>query len=325
MTAAVRFVVALLALLAPLALVAAMLSLAEWAGADEGHAPDLQTFIQANDLENVVHLLETHDVRPAYGDLYYAVPRRQDWRQDFHWDILATLIAAGARVDETDGEGRTALIRAIHAGSTVAVRILIDAGANVNARDYAWVIPVGKNRPEGVDYTALRWNASLNHCGLGNCQPTGTYIRIRDMLLAAGAHWGTKCLGRAVVNPVWFAKAGGCRNCVRYSPPCLCPSPNVGSGNNCERGDTPAECEKLGGDLQAAGGEADRICSGVDWNDTFCILGSVDAFPCAYFFAHVKECNALNRPALDPWHCGPVCPNRGFACGAKCGVECKAD
>ena len=78
-----------------------------------------------------------------------------------------------------------------------------------------------------------------------------------------------------------------------------------------------AECERLGGDLQDAGGEADRICSGVDWNDTFCIIGSVDAFPCAYFFAHVKECNALNRPALDPWHCAKQCESGLRARGAR--------
>ena len=292
MTAAVRFVVALLALLAPLALAAAMLSLSEWAGADQGHTESLHIAIQANDLENVVHLLETHDVRPTSIDLRSAVS------QDVHLDILATLIVPGRGWRHWDW----LLIPAIWNANSSAVRLLIDAGVNVNVRDS--ITSGGETRT----YTALRWNAEWNW-------QSGAYIRIRDMLLAAGAHWGTECLGRAVTSFSWRA-------------PCICLSPNVGvisrygrpeqDGSGCVRGNTPAECENLGGELQSAGGEADRICSGVDWNDTFCILGSVDVFPCAYFFAHVKECNALNRPALDPWHCGPVCPNRGFAIGAAC-------
>ena len=324
MTAAVRFVVALLALLAPLALAAAMLSLSEWAGADQGHTESLHIAILDNDLENVVHLLETHNARPTYdrilSHLYSAVS------QGVHSDILATLTATlviasvympGNRftsrwlnVEETFS---LLLIRAIgNANSGAvgnansgAVRFLIEGGANVNSR-HEGVVYDYRGDPDGTRiYTLLRWNAEWQ----GGAE-------IRDMLIAAGAHWGTECRGRAVVNPAWFVQFN--------TPPCVCLPPDVrgtpqySDGRNCERRDTPAECERLGGDLQSAGGEADRICSGVDWNDTFCILGSADAFPCAYFFAHVKACNALNRPALDPWHCGPVCPNRGFAIGAAC-------
>ena len=53
------------------------------------------------------------------------------------------------------------------------------------------------------------------------------------------------------------------------------------------------------------------VCSGIDANDTFCIMGSDGAFPCRGLFKHVRECNYLfDRPALNP-----------FFCGAKCGVE----
>ena len=79
---------------------------------------------------------------------------------------------------------------------------------------------------------------------------------------------------------------------------------------------TPELCLDLGGELQEADGR--RVCSGVDANDTFCIVNSADAFPCRGLYKHVIRCNAqYNRPALNPFFCGPACDPqkaRGPAC-----------
>lgn len=51
---------------------------------------------------------------------------------------VRTLIAGGASVDARDGQGRTALLAATHAPpglGTEAAKLLIDAGADVNAKD----------------------------------------------------------------------------------------------------------------------------------------------------------------------------------------------
>ena len=51
-----------------------------------------------------------------------------------------------------------------------------------------------------------------------------------------------------------------------------------------------------------------RVCSGVDANDTFCILDSADGLPCRGLLRHVLKCNVgWNRPALNPFFCGAVC------------------
>ena len=80
-------------------------------------------------------------------------------------------------------------------------------------------------------------------------------------------------------------------------------------------------CGAFGGTVQiATGGEAGRrVCSGMDDNDTFCILDAaaadgVRAFPCRGLFKHLRSCNLeFDRPALNP-----------FFCGAKCGEEMEA-
>ena len=249
-TAAVRFVVALLALLAPLALAAAMLVIpVDEARADDGHSGfsgeesyPLHWAAEVGDLAAVVHLL---------GSAHGIYVNARSWAPFY----------------------QTPLHHAVKQGRATIVATLIAAGAAVNAKDNDGETPL---RATWYNTSFLPGRAA-----------------VASVLIAAGGHWGKACTGAEVVNP-------------------------AGPTTPCMRGDIPAECERLGGELQAAGGEDNRICSGVDWNDTFCILGSVDAFPCAYFFAHVKACNALDRPALDPWHCGPVCPNRGFATGAKC-------
>jgi hypothetical protein len=48
---------------------------------------------------------------------------------------ISQLLAAGAEIDASDAQGRTALLAATHANSVNAARVLIDHGADVNAKD----------------------------------------------------------------------------------------------------------------------------------------------------------------------------------------------
>ena len=70
-------------------------------------------------------------------------------------------------------------------------------------------------------------------------------------------------------------------------------------------------------------GNGQIVCSEVDANDTFCIMGSSDAFPCEGLFRHVLDCNFTKRPeqkgrvALNPFFCGKYC-ELGYAAGDEC-------
>lgn len=48
---------------------------------------------------------------------------------------VRTLLERGAQIDSRDGQGRTALLIAMHGNHVDAARVLIDAGADVNAKD----------------------------------------------------------------------------------------------------------------------------------------------------------------------------------------------
>ena len=50
----------------------------------------------------------------------------------------------------------------------------------------------------------------------------------------------------------------------------------------------------------ATGGR--EVCSGMDANDTFCIMDSAAGFPCRGLFKHLRSCNVeFNRKALNPF------------------------
>ena len=66
-----------------------------------------------------------------------------------------------------------------------------------------------------------------------------------------------------------------------------------------EEYNNPLLCADLGGQIEGEGG---NVCSGIDLNDTFCIVGSSDALPCRGLFKHVILCNdGYDRPALNPF------------------------
>ena len=50
-------------------------------------------------------------------------------------------------------------------------------------------------------------------------------------------------------------------------------------------------------------------CRGVDKSGTFCLLGSLEVFPCRGLFTRARDCNIkYNRPLLNPFLCAPSCP-----------------
>ena len=114
---------------------------------------------------------------------------------------------------------------------------------------------------------------------------------------------------------------------------CDCPAGSVHRSKLCapvsdDFGELSDEllCGAFGGTVRTAtGGEAGgRVCSGMDANDTFCIMDaeeadSVLAFPCRGLFKHLWACNVkFNRPALNPFFCGAKCIGEMKAVGAGC-------
>ena len=77
-------------------------------------------------------------------------------------------------------------------------------------------------------------------------------------------------------------------------------------------------CLDLGGRVTVVAGQS--VCSGIDRNDTFCIVGSNDAFPCQGLYKHVRTCNDFKRPALNPFFCGKCGEGEKGAVGAQCTV-----
>ena len=68
-------------------------------------------------------------------------------------------------------------------------------------------------------------------------------------------------------------------------------------------------CGAFGGTVQTATG-GKEVCSGMDANDTFCIMDSAAGFPCRGLFKHLRSCNLeFNRKALNPFFCGEKCGN----------------
>ena len=264
-----------------------------------------------------------------------------------HATIVATLLAAGADVNAKSFIGITPLHSAAGAPSASVISLLLAAGADVNAKNIDGETPLRETVVSG--YSA---------CSPSDAEACAA---VRPILIAAGAHWGEACASPLTVNPAGPAVPCICESpnvgaadncqapsadacgelnpakfysaeksaCVPYAPcvggtlnpetnTCECPNRLAALNDGvCEY--KAATCQMLGGEVE---GEDNRVCSGIDWNDTFCLMGSDSAFPCAGLFYHVWLCNDdHNRPALDPWHCAARCPSGLRARGARCASD----
>ena len=257
----------LLALLAPLALVAALLAIpVDEARADSEHPGGIYSLHCAagirGDLAAVVHLLGAHrgmyirvDAKDGRnyscgyrsGSLWHRTGRR---RTPLHRAaeygraaIAATLIAAGANVNAEDDDDSKPLHMA---GNASVASVLIAAGANVNAKNDAGWTPLHSAASRGnasVVSLLLAAGAEVNAKNDAGDTPLRRFHRnfrwsiraaVASALIAAGGHWGEACANAAVVNP------------AHYNPPCLCESPNVGTGNQCaEPNNGPRGCPGL--------------------------------------------------------------------------------
>ena len=282
-----------------------------------GHAPVVSVLIAAGADVNLgnsegsapLHNAGSFDIELPDASNYNVGADRAE-RGRAQASVISMLIAAGATVNVKNVFGNTPLhIAAV--GSAAAASVLLAMGAEANAKNMNGETPLA-------------------------FAPAPPPL-VRAVLLAAGGHWGDDCAGdEAVVNPAGPSPPCLCEGrfysteksaCVPYAP-CLGGTLDAGA-NTCECPDglaalgdgvceyAAATCETLGG---IAEGEDDRVCSGIDWNDTFCIVGSDSAFPCLGLFYHVWQCNEFNRPALDPFHCAKKCEVGFRARGARCAI-----
>ena len=136
-------------------------------------------------------------------------------------------------------------------------------------------------------------------------------------------------IGRCATPGHLLFGVGGNPTNIRCAPPTICPA-DYGA-DDCLPKDAsslpgaandPNLCERVfGGRMQTAGG-SQAVCSKIDRNDTFCIVGSRVAFPCQGLFKHVWKCNTHNRPALNPFFCGASCEGgTNMVRGRECGKE----
>ena len=219
---------------------------------------------------------------------------------DFHESATAGDVAGlecnlsrpDADADEPNAAGATPLMVAVSLGHSAAAEALLDAGAQATLRDAA-----GRTV---LDYAPRAAGRGL----------------VRRLIGLGAAYGAADCESPQVVNP----QPGGA--------PCAdCPAGEREVNGLCIDEAAPllkdaSTCRDVfrGEWVQIQPGAG--ICSEIDINDTFCI-GEVDAaspLSCLGLFNHVRSCNMVGRPALDPWHCAAACPS-GRAAGARCLAE----
>ena len=219
---------------------------------------------------------------------------------DFHESATAGDVAGlecnlsrpDADADAPNAAGATPLMVAVSLGHSAAAEALLDAGAQATLRDAA-----GRTV---LDYAPRAAGRGL----------------VRRLIGLGAAYGAADCESPQVVNP----QPGGA--------PCAdCPAGEREVNGLCIDEAAPllkdaSTCRDVfrGEWVQIQPGAG--ICSEIDINDTFCI-GEVDAaspLSCLGLFNHVRSCNMVGRPALDPWHCAAACPS-GRAAGARCLAE----
>ena len=153
-----------------------------------------------------------------------------------------------------------------------------------------------------------------------NCDPDGSKGLIPATTNTIAATECATCPGgRVVVNGECACPTGA----IVIQGVCTCPDGQGFLGNVCipEEGDFGLSdellCGAFGGTVQTATGGRE-VCSGMDANDTFCIMDSAVGFPCRGLFKHLRSCNVeFNRKALNPFFCGEKCGAQK-AVGSEC-------
>ena len=106
-------------------------------------------------------------------------------------------------------------------------------------------------------------------------------------------------------------------NTCIFGPPGGSAVPSVEAGVDCvlalaPKGGTRVEA------VEGMEGEA-YGCRGVDKSGTFCLLGSLEVFPCRGLFTRARDCNIkYNRPLLNPFLCAPRCRFTTTSRGPTC-------
>ena len=244
---------------------------------------------------------------------------------------LAILAAEGGKILATLSDGR-AVARNIEANSTVHLFLQnAPAGYGVESvsldecrthfTGFHGGLPEPERGPErgpsadGSDPCAVRVNHNLNivvtFAPLADCEENNL-----PLIESSQETQDTQDEPDRIYNRLL------CGECPDASPPthrlvgdyCVPLSGNFGTLSD------KALCRIFGGNMD----EGEDVCSGMDANDTFCIMGaeeadSVLAFPCRGLFKHLRSCNLqFNRRALNPFFCGKKCETPEEAFGAGC-------
>ena len=149
---------------------------------------------------------------------------------------------------------------------------------------------------------------------------------LRAWLDGDNDYWNTLNLGALDANnlvAVWAQGAvanrisglvvvGGTGNCIADLS-----GPTVQDFTQCMFDQIPQTPNSVG-ETMMLGGDA-YGCRGVDKSGTFCLLGSLEVFPCRGLFTRARDCNIkYNRPLLNPFLCAPRCRVTTTSRGPTC-------
>ena len=249
---------------------------------------------------------------------------------------VSAVVSGDGTVIETKGEvanGATVVLRAAPvSGARVSVWLGVSGVGDCAANAAECVVTVTRNVEVGALFE------DVDECGSGSddCPSASSSCRNLDAV-SGGGRFACDCdeslyefdeaarsCGCATAGHLIFGE-GATREC---KSPVICPAGYDDSNFDCVEDEaTPLTssqvesivlCEAFGGVREAVPDSAHPgVCSNVDINDTFCFLEAGEALSCRGLFEHVRDCNALNRPALDPWHCSRACGDKQ-ARGRRC-------
>ena len=249
---------------------------------------------------------------------------------------VSAVVSGDGTVIETKGDvahGATVVLRAAPVlGARVSVWLGVSGVGECAARAAECVVTVTRDVEVGALFE------DVDECGSGSddCPSASSSCRNLDAV-SGGGRFACDCdeslyefdeasrsCGCATTGHLIFGE-GASREC---KSPVICPSGYGDANFDCVEDEaTPLTasqvesivlCEAFGGLREAVSDSAHPgVCSEVDINDTFCFLEAGEALSCRGLFEHVRDCNALNRPALDPWHCAGACGDKQ-ARGRRC-------